>query len=114
MPDIVADIRDRFEGAIIWFYERYEILPDGQSVSDLSGEDSKAAELFKALLATVDAIPPPLIKSLEALRNAAPNLFEKMLVHGVQIVGSGFTLTTATEFLEALNRTVERDMAQAL
>jgi hypothetical protein len=36
-----------------------------------------------------------------------------MLTHGVQVVGFGFAPTTATEFLEALNRTVERDMAQA-
>jgi hypothetical protein len=113
MTDIATDLRDSFESAIIWFYERYEVLPDGQSVTDLSDEDSKAVELFKGLLATVDAIPPALIKSSETLRDAAPDLFEKLFTHGVQVVGFGFTPTTATEFLEALNRTVERDMAQA-
>jgi hypothetical protein len=39
--------------------------------------------------------------------------FEKTLVHGVQVVGFGFFPTNATEFVEVLNRTVQRDMACA-
>jgi hypothetical protein len=113
MIDIAADLRDRLEGAVIWFYERYEVLLDGETVTDLSDEDTKAVELLKALLDTVDAIPPTLIKATETLQTAAPDLFEKMLVHGVQVVGFGFAPATATEFLEVLNRTVERDMAGA-
>jgi hypothetical protein len=109
--DIAADLRDRFEGAIIWFYERSEVMSDGESDSDLSDDDAKAVELLKALLDTVDAIPRELIEASEKLRYAAPDLFEKMLVHAVQVVGFGFEPTTAAEFLEALNRTVERDMA---
>jgi hypothetical protein len=111
--DIAADLRDRFEGAIIWFYERSEVMSDGESDPDLSDDDAKAVELLKALLDTVDAIPPPLIEASEKLRDAAPDLFEKMLVHGVQVVGFGFAPTTATEFLDAVNRTFERDMAEA-
>jgi hypothetical protein len=34
-----------------------------------------------------------------------------MLTHGAQVVGFGFSPVTATEFLEVLNRTVQRDMA---
>ena len=113
MTDIATDLRERFDFAVIWFLERYEVLPDEQSVTDLSDEDSKAVELLKTLSDTVDAIPPPLIEASETLRNAAPDLFEKMLMHGVQVVGFGFAPTTATEFLEVLNRTVERDMAKA-
>ncbi len=113
LTDIAADLRDRFEGAIIWFYERSEVMSDGEADPDLSDDDAKAVELLKALLNTVDAIPPSLIATTETLRDAAPDLFEKMLVHGVQVDGFGFAPTTATEFLEALNRTVERDMAQA-
>jgi hypothetical protein len=111
MTDIATDLRERFEFAIIWFYERSEVMSDGESDPDLSDDDAKAVELLKALLDTVDAIPPPLIKASETLRDATPDLFEKMLVHGVQVVGFGFAPATATEFLEALNRTVERDMA---
>jgi len=110
--DIAADLRDRFVGAIVWFYERSEVMSDGESDPDLSDDDAKAVELLKALLATVDAIPPALVKSSETLRDAAPDLFEKLFTHGVQVVGVGVAPTTATEFLEALNRTVERDMAQ--
>jgi hypothetical protein len=113
MTDIATDLRERFDFAIIWFLEQYEVLPDGQGVTDLSDQDSKAVELLNTLRDTVDAIPPSLIEATETLRDAAPDLFERMLTHGVQVVGFGFAPTTATEFLEALNRTVERDMAQA-
>jgi hypothetical protein len=80
MADISADLRERFDFAIIWFYERYEVLPDGQSVTDLWDADLKAVELLKALLDTVDAISPSLIEASEKLRHSAPDLFEKMLV----------------------------------
>jgi hypothetical protein len=113
MTDIASDLRERFDFAIISFLERYEVPPDGQSVTDLSDEDSKAVELLKSLSDTVDAIPPSLIEGSETLRDTAPDLFEKMLTHGVQVVGFGFAPATATEFLEALNRTIQRDMAQA-
>jgi hypothetical protein len=112
MTDIATDLRERFEFAIIWFYERSEVMSDGESDPDLSDDDAKAVELLKVLLDTVDAIPPTLIEASETLRHTTPDLFEKMLVHGVQVVGFGFALTTATEFLETLNRTVERDMAR--
>jgi hypothetical protein len=113
LTDIAADLRDRFEGAIIWFYERSEVMSDGESAPDLLDDEAKAVELLRALLDTVDAIPPSLIAATETVRTTAPDSFEMMLVHGVQVVGFGFAPTTATEFLEALNRTVERDMAQA-
>jgi hypothetical protein len=105
MTDIAADLRGRFEFAIIWFYERSQVMSDSESDPDLSDDDAKAVELLKALLDTVDAIPPMLIEATETLRNTAPDLFEKLLMHGVQVVGFGFAPTTATEFLEALNRT---------
>jgi hypothetical protein len=75
----------------------------------LSDDDAKAVDLLKALLDTVDNLPPPLIEASETLRDTAPDLFEKMLVHGVQGVGFGFVPTTPTVFLETLNRTVQRE-----
>jgi hypothetical protein len=113
MTDIATDLRERFDFAALWFLEQYEVLPDGQSVTDLSDDDAKAVELLKRLLDTVDGIPPTLVEASEKLRDAAPDSFERMFIHGVQVVGFGFAPTTATEFLEALNRTVERDMARA-
>ena len=110
--DIAADLRERFEFTIIWFYERSEVMSDSETDPDLSDHDAKAVEILKALLDTIDAIPPALIKSSETLRNAAPDLFEKLFTHGVQVVGFVFAPASATEFLEALNRTVERDVAQ--
>jgi hypothetical protein len=77
--DIAADLRDRFEFAIIWFYERSEVMSDGESDPDLSDDDAKAVKLLKALLDTVDAIPPMLIEASETLQATAPDLFERML-----------------------------------
>ena len=50
-------------------------MSDGESVPDLSNEDAKTVELLKALLDSVDAIPPLLINATETLRDAAPDLF---------------------------------------
>jgi hypothetical protein len=47
------------------------------------------------------------------LRTDTPEAFERWLVHGVQVVGFGFYPADATEFLKALNHTVEREMASA-
>jgi hypothetical protein len=113
MIDIAADLKERFDFAMLWFLERYDVLSDGQTVTDLSNEDAKAVELLKTLRSTVDAIPPLLIEATETLRDEAPDLFERLLTHGVQVVGFGFAPTTATEFLDVLNRTVQRDLAQA-
>jgi hypothetical protein len=113
MTDIAIDLRERFDFAALWFLEQYEVLPDGQSVTDLSDQDAKAVEILNTLRDTVDDIPPLLIEATETLRDAMPDLFEKTLVHGVQVVGFGFAPATATEFLEVLNRAVQRDMAQA-
>jgi hypothetical protein len=77
MTDIAADLRDRFEGAMIWFYERSEVMSDGESDPDLSDDDAKGVELLKALIDTVDAIPSPLIEASEKLRDGASDLFEK-------------------------------------
>jgi hypothetical protein len=111
MTDIATDLRERFDFAMFWFLEQYEVLPDGQTVTDLSEENAKAVDILEMLGNTVDAIPPSLIKATETLRDAGPDLFEKTLIHGVQVVGFGFFPTSATEFLEVLNRTVQRDMA---
>ena len=75
-----------------------------------SDERERAIDLFENLHDSVDAVPPPLIRSSEALRDAVPDLFEKTLLHGLRVVGrDGFFPTGATEFIEVLNRTVERD-----
>jgi hypothetical protein len=67
MTDIATDLRERFDFAALWFLEQYEVQPDGQSVTDLPDQDSKAVELLKTLSETVDAIPPSLIEATETL-----------------------------------------------
>jgi hypothetical protein len=66
-----------------------------------------------AFYASVDQrdIPPSLIDATDRLRIAAPELFERTLMRGVQVVGFGFYPATATEFIEVLNRTVQRGTA---
>jgi hypothetical protein len=51
--------------------------------------------VFENLLDSVDAIPPSLIKVAEELCIAAPELFEKLLVHGIRVIGPDFTPTSA-------------------
>jgi hypothetical protein len=45
--DIAADLRDRFESAIIWFYERSEVMSDGDSDPDLSDDDAKSRRIIE-------------------------------------------------------------------
>jgi hypothetical protein len=107
MIDIAGDLKQRFGWAMDVCLESYEVLPDGRSFVR-SDRDERAIELFRNLHDSVDAIPPALIEATEKLRSAGPELFEKALAHAVQIVGFGFLPTSATEFVEVLNRTVER------
>jgi hypothetical protein len=72
-------------------------------------DETRAVKILENLRDTIDAIPTSLIKETEELPNAWPELFDKTLVHGVQVVGFGFFPTSATEFIEVLNRTVQRD-----
>src|SRR5712664_573934 len=63
MIDVASDLKERFDFAALWFLARYEVLPDGKNVTDLSDEDAKAVEILETLLNSVDAIPPSLIKA---------------------------------------------------
>ena len=112
MPDVASDLKKRFDWAMYVSLEAYVVLPDGKSF-ERSDEDEYAIGVFKNLRESVDAIPPSLIEATEKLRAAAPEKFEETLVRAVQVVGFGFSPTSATEFIEALNRTVQCDMAGA-
>jgi hypothetical protein len=113
LTDIASDLRDRFDFAVLWFHEKCELdanyLLDEHAVVDLTDDETRAIKILETLRDTIDAIPPSLLKETEELRNAWPELFEPTLVHGVQVVGFGFFPTSATEFVEVLNRTVQRD-----
>jgi hypothetical protein len=112
MPDVASDLKQRFEWAMYLSLEAYVVLPDGKSF-ERSNEDEYAIGVFKNLREAVDAVPPSLIEATEKLRAAAPEKFEEALVRAVQAVGFGFSPTSATEFIEVLNQTVQRDMAAA-
>jgi hypothetical protein len=112
--DTASDLRERFDFAVLWFHEKCELdadsLLDGQTIVDLTDDEARAVRMMETLRDTIDAIPLSLIKQTEELRDAWPELFEATLVHGVQVVGFGFFPTSATEFVEVLNRTVQRDV----
>jgi hypothetical protein len=117
MADIATDLKEIFQSIQLYHLEKWEMYgvnPDGMSIPDVwTDEENDAIDLLKILHDTVDAIPATLMKATEEVRNDAPELFEKLLLHGVQVVGFDFHPTSATEFVEVLNRTVQRDMAQA-
>jgi hypothetical protein len=57
----------------------------------LADEENKAIDILEKLYDSVDAIPLALLTTTEELRNAGPELFEKSVVHGVQVVRFGFS-----------------------
>jgi hypothetical protein len=59
-PFELAQLKERFELAAIWYLE----LADHEG-TELSDEDSATVDLFNALAETVDAIPPDLLRSSE-------------------------------------------------
>jgi hypothetical protein len=114
MTDIASDLRARFDFAVLWFLRKCELNPnslldDEQPIVDLTDDEARAVKILETLRDTIDAIPPSLIKETEELRDSWPELFETTLVHGVQVVGFGFFPSSATEFVEVLNRTAQRD-----
>jgi hypothetical protein len=110
MTDFAVDLKKSFDAGAYFSLEAYEVLPDGKSVVR-SDEDERLISVFEALRDSVDLTPPALIKAAEELRTAAPELFEKWLMHGMQVIGPDFSPNSATEFVETLNRTGQRDMA---
>ena len=111
MIDIPTDLKNRFDYAVIWFFERCEKM-HGLEAS-LSEKDARAVEILKTLRDSVDVVPPSLIRTTEDLRDTWPEDFERWLVHGVQVVGFGYYPADATEFVKALNHTVQREMESA-
>jgi hypothetical protein len=112
MSDLASHLKKIFDASMFDRLEAYWVLPDGKSF-ERTDEDESAIEIFKVLLATVDAIPPSLIDVAEELRAAEPQRFEVSLSHGLESVGYGFSPADATEFVEALNRTVQSEMTSA-
>jgi hypothetical protein len=112
MTDLASDLKKIFDASMFDRLEAYWVLPDGKSF-ERTDEDENAIEIFKVLLATVDAIPPSLIEAAEELRTAEPQRFEVSLSRGLESVGYGFSPASATEFVEELNRTVQRVTARA-
>src|SRR6266704_1158307 len=109
MTSFSSDLKQRFDWAMYLCLEAYEVLPDGKSFVR-SDEDERAIEVFEALHDSVDAIPPSLITATEELRAFAPELFERLLAHRAQMIGPDFSPASATEFVEILSRTIQRDM----
>jgi hypothetical protein len=110
--DIVTDLRERFDFALYINLEDWEVLPDGTCTSR-SEQAERAIDMFRILRDSVDEIPLSLRDEAERLRANVPELFEETLVYGFHVIGFQFTPTNATEFVEVLNRTVQRDMVSA-
>jgi hypothetical protein len=108
MADIATDLIQQFEWAMLLCLEAYEVLPDGRSFVR-SDEDEHAIGVFENLHDSVHSVPPSLIAEAEQLHAAAPELFEKTLVHSVQAVKAGFAPANATEFVQMLNQTMRNE-----
>jgi hypothetical protein len=106
MMDINTNLKELLDDSLLWFYERSDVMHGLED--ELPDEDAKAIDTLKALRDSVDIIPPSLIRTAEELRSSRPELFEKWLVHGVHCVGVNYFPASATEFVKALNYTVQR------
>jgi hypothetical protein len=62
MIDIATDLKERFDSAAIWFFERHQLRYGVESDTALSDKDAKAVEILEALRDSVEAIPLSLIK----------------------------------------------------
>jgi hypothetical protein len=105
MTDIATDLRAWFDWAMYLCLEAYTVLPDGK-LYVRSDEDELAIGIFKNLRDSLAAIPKSLITTTEEIHTAAPELFQKMSLQRMRTVGLEFSPTSATEFVEVLNRTV--------
>jgi hypothetical protein len=112
MADIANDLKERFDWAMYQSQEAYVVRPDGRSF-ERSDRDEYAIGVFKDLYDSVDAMPLLLLEETEKLRSVTPEKFEEALVRGLDLVGFEFSPASATEFVESLNRTVQRDTACA-
>jgi len=52
-------------------------LLDEHVTVDLTDDETRAVKILETLRDTIDAIPTSLIKEMEELRNAWPELFDK-------------------------------------
>ena len=101
MTDLATDLKKMFDATMFDRLEAYWALPDGKSF-ERSDEHENAIEIFKVLLATVDAIPSSLIETAQELRAAEPQRFKDALSRALESVGYGFSPASATEFVEEL------------
>jgi hypothetical protein len=109
MTDFASDLRQRFVWATDLCLEAYEVLADGRSFVR-SDRDERAIALFENLNDSVVSIPPALIEAAESLRSRAPDLFEETLSRALRAVGTEPDPASAADFVEILNRAVQREL----
>jgi hypothetical protein len=103
-----TDLKKHFSSFQHWHLEKWEMYgvnPDGKSIPDVwTDEENKAIDILTVLRDTIDEILPSLMNTTEEFRTAEPQLFERTLLHRLQIVGFVFFPKNAKEFVEALNQ----------
>jgi hypothetical protein len=102
MFDVAGDLRERFNSAMLWHLEGYEVLPDGRTITR-SDEDERAIGLFEKLTGTVDEIPASVIKTVQELcESVGAAKYEEFALAAIQDVGFRSFPTNATEFFSTL------------
>jgi hypothetical protein len=79
MIEIGTDLKERFDSAAIWFFERSDVMHGVEA--DLSDEDAKAVDILTNLRDSVDAIPPSLIDDRQA-SHRGPGIVRKYACAG--------------------------------
>lgn len=113
MIDLATDLKERFDFAAYFYVSGWERDPNMRIEGNtIIREEDDFEEImidtFEALRDSVSAVPNTLIGEAEMFRSQiGPEQYERIVVEGIQAIGRGWLPRDATEFVEALNRTLQ-------
>ena len=99
-------LAEAFEYSAIWYFEKVDDM-----VEELTEEDGRNIDTFRALEKSVNEMSPALIQDAADLAAKYPELFEQSLTTLVSSVCDQFRPATAAEFVEKLNRYIRSETA---
>ena len=105
MSKIAKRLAEAFEYSAIWYFEKVDDM-----VEELTEEDGRNIDTFRALEKSVNEISPALMQDAAELAAKYPDVFELSLTTLVSSVCDQFRPATAAEFVEKLNGYIRREI----
>ena len=104
MRKIEKRLEEAFEYSAIWHFEMVD-----DRVEELTEEDGRDIDTFRALEKSVKEISPALMQDTADLAAKYPDVFEQSLTALCGSVCDQFRPATAAEFVEQLNAFIRRE-----